>query len=86
MAIKKKTSRLFDVHQLDEMGVPITHLVTDSRQVKPGDTFLAYAGEKADGRKFIPQAIAAGANAVVWDPDNFSWDPNGTFPHCRSAN
>ena len=67
MAVKKKTSRLFDIHQLDEMGVAITNLVTDSRQVRSGDTFLAYAGERADGRAFIPQAIAAGANAIVWD-------------------
>ena len=80
MAVKKKTSRLFDIHQLDEMGVAITNLVTDSRQVRPGDTFLAYAGERADGRTFIPQAIAAGANAIVWDSHDFSWNPEWSIP------
>ena len=53
MTIKKKTSQLFDYHRLDELGVPVKNLVTDSRQIKPGDTFLAYAGDITDGQKFI---------------------------------
>lgn len=80
MAIKRKTSKLFDYHLLDDIGVSIENLVVDSRQVRPGDTFLAYAGEKNDGREFIPQAIAAGANAVLWDPKNFSWNPDWRIP------
>lgn len=80
MTVKKKASKLFDNHLLDEIGVPIENLVTDSRLVKRGDTFLAYAGEVTDGRKFIPQAIAAGANAVLWDPQNFSWNPEWHIP------
>jgi len=80
MTVKRKTSKLFDHHLLDEIGVPVQNLVTDSRQVRPGDTFLAYAGEKNDGRQFIPQAIAAGANAILWDPQNFSWNPQWHIP------
>ncbi|MDP1550067.1 MAG: UDP-N-acetylmuramoyl-L-alanyl-D-glutamate--2,6-diaminopimelate ligase [Nitrosomonas sp.] len=80
MTVKKKASKIFDNHLLDEIGVPIENLVTDSRLVKRGDTFLAYAGEVTDGRKFIPQAIAAGANAVLWDPQNFSWNPEWHIP------
>ena len=80
MTIKKKTSQLFDYHRLDELGVPVKNLVTDSRQIKPGDTFLAYAGDITDGRKFIPQAIAAGANAVLWDPQNFTWNHEWRIP------
>ncbi|MBP6366737.1 MAG: UDP-N-acetylmuramoyl-L-alanyl-D-glutamate--2,6-diaminopimelate ligase [Nitrosomonas sp.] len=80
MTIKRKASTSFDLYLLDEMGVPIKNLVVDSRQIKHGDTFLAYAGEKSDGRKFIPQAIAAGANAILWDPQNFSWNPDWHIP------
>jgi UDP-N-acetylmuramoyl-L-alanyl-D-glutamate--2,6-diaminopimelate ligase len=80
MGAKRKTSKLFDYHSLDDIGVPVKNLVTDSRQVNPGDTFLAYRGEKNDGRKFIPQAIAAGANAILWDPLNFSWNPEWHIP------
>jgi UDP-N-acetylmuramoyl-L-alanyl-D-glutamate--2,6-diaminopimelate ligase len=80
MAIKRRTSKLFDHHLLDDLGVPIKNPVVDSRRIRPGDTFLAYAGEKSDGRHFIPQAIAAGANAILWDPHNFSWDPQWHVP------
>lgn len=37
----------------------------DSRQVKPGDTFVAIKGQKFDGMEYIPQAIAAGAKVIV---------------------
>jgi UDP-N-acetylmuramoyl-L-alanyl-D-glutamate--2,6-diaminopimelate ligase len=40
-------------------------LTADSRQVKPGYLFAALAGSKQDGRRFIDQAIAAGAVAVL---------------------
>ncbi|SEP26240.1 UDP-N-acetylmuramoyl-L-alanyl-D-glutamate--2,6-diaminopimelate ligase [Nitrosovibrio sp. Nv6] len=77
----EKPKPYFNCHALDNLGVGISSLVTDSRMVKPGDTFLAYAGEKADARKFIPQAIAAGANAVLWDPAGFLWDPAWKTPN-----
>ena len=71
----------FDFHLLDDLGVSIRRLVSDSRQVKPGDTFLAYAGERFDARRFIPQAIAAGANAVLWERRNFTWNPAWQLPN-----
>ncbi|MGO8796438.1 MAG: UDP-N-acetylmuramoyl-L-alanyl-D-glutamate--2,6-diaminopimelate ligase [Candidatus Sulfotelmatobacter sp.] len=39
----------------------------DSRRVKPGCAFVAMHGESSDGNRFIDQAIAAGAVAVVTD-------------------
>ena len=39
----------------------IRRLVTDSRRVTRGDTFVAYPGETQDGRRYIAQAIARGA-------------------------
>jgi UDP-N-acetylmuramoyl-L-alanyl-D-glutamate--2,6-diaminopimelate ligase len=39
----------------------------DSRQVAAGDVFVALRGETADGRDFIPEAIARGAAAIVSD-------------------
>lgn len=80
MVVKTKISNPFNRHLLDEFGVTVKSLVTDSRQVKPGDTYLAYAGKENDGRQFIPQAIAAGANAILWDPQNFSWNPEWHIP------
>lgn len=59
---------------LAKLGVKITRLVTNSRQIQPGDTFVAYPGTQCDGRDFIPQALAKGANAVLWEAENFEWN------------
>ena len=50
----------------------------DSRQVKPGDVFVAMRGESSDGNQYIDQAIAAGAVAVISDSvaearENIAW-------------
>ena len=44
-----------------------TSLCADSRAVAPGDVFVAYPGERADGRRFIDDAVARGASAVLWE-------------------
>ncbi len=66
---------------ITSLGVPITRLVADSRAVKPNDTFVAYPGDQADGRQFIQQAIANGANAVIWEAKGFSWDKAWQLPN-----
>ena len=43
----------------------IEGLAQDSRQVKPGDLFVAVKGLDADGHDFIPDAMRRGAVAVV---------------------
>lgn len=43
----------------------LQNLSIDSRQIKPGDLFLAVPGEKVDGRDYIQQAVANGAVAVL---------------------
>lgn len=41
-----------------------TSVATDSRNVKPGSLFVPLIGEKQNGHRFIPEALAAGATAV----------------------
>ena len=48
-------------------------LSADSRHITAGDGFAAYPGEAGDGRDYIDQAIAAGASAVLWEQQDFSW-------------
>ena len=43
----------------------ITEIVFDSRKASPGCLFVAISGTRADGCDFIPQAIEAGAAAIV---------------------
>ena len=71
----------FPLEQLARLNVPITRLVTDSRAVQRGDTFVAYPGEKADGRQFIAQAIAQGAGAVIWEAQHFAWNDDWQIPN-----
>jgi len=74
-------SKGFSVEQLNKLKVPVTRLVTDSRAVRQGDTFVAYPGEKTDGRQFIAQAIAQGASAVIWEKQHFVWDDAWQIPN-----
>ncbi len=53
--------------QLKAAGVTPTGATADSRKVRPGNLFLAYPGLVTDGRRYIPQAIEAGACAVIYD-------------------
>lgn len=45
--------------------VAVTGLAYDSRQVQPGDLFVAWKGFTTDGHRYIPQALERGAVAVV---------------------
>lgn len=62
--------------QIESFNTPVLRLATDSRRVQLGDTFVAYPGSQSDGREHIPQAIAQGANAVIWESADFKWQPH----------
>ena len=44
-------------------------VTTDSRAVEPGAVFVCFTGERVNGNRFAPQAIEAGAGAVVLTED-----------------
>jgi UDP-N-acetylmuramoyl-L-alanyl-D-glutamate--2,6-diaminopimelate ligase len=50
-------------------ALEITHLAYDSRKVTNQGLFVAIKGHKADGHRFIDQAILNGARAVVVDEE-----------------
>jgi len=53
----------------------------DSRKVEPGDVFLAFQGEYADGRDYIADAVSHWAGAVLWEAEHFLWNPAWTTPN-----
>lgn len=64
------------VEQLTARGVLPKGVADDSRQVHPGDLFVAYPGALNDGRQFIADAMGRGASAVLWEAGNgFAWNP-----------
>ncbi|MGL5451865.1 MAG: UDP-N-acetylmuramoyl-L-alanyl-D-glutamate--2,6-diaminopimelate ligase [Aeromonas sp.] len=50
-------------------ALPLIDIQLDSRRVGPGSLFVAIRGHQVDGRRFIQQAVAQGAAAVVFETD-----------------
>jgi len=53
------------IERLGNPDVIVTDLTDDSRHVGPGALFVAVKGERVDGHRFVPSALAAGASALV---------------------
>ncbi|WP_443090773.1 UDP-N-acetylmuramoyl-L-alanyl-D-glutamate--2,6-diaminopimelate ligase [Basfia succiniciproducens] len=51
-------------------AIKLNRMTLDSRSVRTGCLFVAIKGHSVDGRQFIPQAISAGASAVLKECDN----------------
>jgi MurE/MurF fusion protein len=65
-------------------------LRTDSREVQPGDAFIAWPGYATDGRRFVAQALAAGAATCLVEDDGidaFGFDDArvATLPGLKAA-
>ena len=61
------------------LKTPVKAITADSRNVQAGSLFLAFAGEKVDGRQYIDDAIKNGASAVMWDAEGFDWHADWTI-------
>ena len=53
--------------ELERQGVNAHSLCADSRQVRKGDVFVAFPGAQVDGRRFVANAVANGAQAVLYE-------------------
>jgi len=66
MASVRAAPRLSDLVQRDlAVDPPILGVTADSRRVRPGWLFAALPGARADGKCFVPQALASGAAAIL---------------------
>jgi len=65
---------------LTDLGVTLRRITSDSRSVDPGAAFAAYPGVRADGRAHIPDALARGAAAVLWERHGFAWPAQYQVP------
>jgi UDP-N-acetylmuramoyl-L-alanyl-D-glutamate--2,6-diaminopimelate ligase len=55
----------------NELGC-VSGVTLDSREVKPGDLYVALPGSRVHGAAFCAEAVAAGAVAILTDPDGRS--------------
>lgn len=70
MAIEKRDLKeLFQeiplLNSLPDQHLQVAGIKIDSREVEPGDVYLAIKGTQVDGHEFIPDAISRGAAALV---------------------
>lgn len=63
----------------------IAGLTMDSRKVAPGFLFVAVSGTKADGLAFVPQAISAGAVAIMAERAPAGLPPGVAFVQVANA-
>ncbi|MEU7277701.1 UDP-N-acetylmuramoyl-tripeptide--D-alanyl-D-alanine ligase [Streptomyces sp. NPDC045431] len=53
-------------HDIPDPAIQVTGpVVRDSREIEPGSLFVAFVGERVDGHDYAPQALEAGAVAVL---------------------
>ncbi|KWA47034.1 UDP-N-acetylmuramoylalanyl-D-glutamate--2,6-diaminopimelate ligase [Burkholderia multivorans] len=55
---------------------PAAQLHADTRSLRAGDVFVAYAVDGADNRAFVADALARGAAAVLYQPEGLAATPN----------
>ena len=53
------------VNTIGRLDIDITGIVSDNREVKPGNAFVCYPGISVDSHRFIPDALQKGAVAVI---------------------
>lgn len=63
----------------------VTGLALDSRQVTPGDLFLAVRGSADHGLAHLDQALQRGASAVAWEPAPGIAEPELVIPQMAVA-
>lgn len=66
----------------DWTGVTVSGIAIDSREVQPGDLFIALPGRLAHGARYLGDAIRRGARAAVVPPDTA---PPAGVPGLRAA-
>jgi UDP-N-acetylmuramoyl-L-alanyl-D-glutamate--2,6-diaminopimelate ligase len=71
---------------VEAKGVRICDITDDSRTVLPGSLFIARVGTKSDGRRFIPDAVALGAAAILTDAAGIDGDLGGGLPLLTADN
>ncbi len=65
MFLKEVLDRIPGIHITGKAETQISGISYDSRSVREGDLFVAIKGEKADGARFVRQAVDRGAAAIA---------------------
>ena len=61
----RETAQALNAELAGDGGIVFERVTTDSRDIRPGDLFVALKGEKFDGHDYIEAALAQGAVAAL---------------------
>jgi len=67
MKLKKLLKEIPELHVKGSKDIEITGICANSRRVCPGNLFIAKKGINQDGNHYIPDAVNAGAAAILTD-------------------
>jgi UDP-N-acetylmuramoyl-L-alanyl-D-glutamate--2,6-diaminopimelate ligase len=74
------------IDHLRRLALPTARIVSDTRQIKAGDVFLAYrVGHGTaiqDSRPYVTDALDAGVSAVIYDPSDLEDIAALSYPRC----
>ena len=83
MIYLNKILNKIDYHSNDNIdNIIITQITHNSKEVQNGALFIALSGYNTDGNKFINEAIANGAKAIISNVEN----QNSSVPFIRVEN
>ena len=87
IALDTLAAALPQAEWLHRRSLQIHHVVCDSRQVVPGDLFVAIPGVHVDGHSFVSAALKAGAVAFVVERmlPELEGVPTAIVPNAREA-
>ena len=60
--------------------IDVTGVVSDNRNVEPGNAFVCYQGINVDSHAFIPDALQKGATVVIGEKPITAIETHGRFP------
>jgi UDP-N-acetylmuramoyl-L-alanyl-D-glutamate--2,6-diaminopimelate ligase len=79
VALERLLDRLPDARVSGDRSALVTAIEMDSRAVEPGALFVALHGTQSDGHRYIADALARGAAAVVVDESAGDVPPGATL-------
>ena len=65
MISSRDLAQLLGLPEGDASAEPFSSIVIDSREAQPGSLFVALPGERSDGHRYVDDAIARGARALL---------------------
>lgn len=65
MISSRELAQLLGLSEGGASAEPFSSIVIDSREVEPGSLFVALPGERSDGHRYVDDAIARGARALL---------------------